>query len=93
MAQYVSEILKYVYFGLLKSKNETQSGSSQLIYIPQPHLLNGCFLESPRRPVVGREKRGDKREQKGERGHRRGQREEGGREGKQGHPRSRDGFF
>ena len=45
MAQYVPKTLKYVYFGLLKSKNETQPGFSQLIHTPQAHLLNGCPLE------------------------------------------------
>ena len=40
-------------FGLLKSKKDTQPGFKELIYIPQPHFVNGCSLESS----MGAEKR------------------------------------
>ena len=45
MAQYVPENEIGV-FGLLKSKKDTQPGFKELIYIPQPHFVNGCSLES-----------------------------------------------
>ena len=56
MAQYVPEIEIGV-FGLLKSKKETQPGFKELIYIPQPHFVNGCSLESS----MGAEKREQER--------------------------------